>query len=100
MANEQPRYTKTERGKPKLILGGMLYTRHRTSGSKVEWRCEKRKDCSAMVTIRAETEIIKQKSHSHALDWGRCKALECIENMKEIATTSHEPTSSSIMCDK
>ncbi len=27
MADEQPRYTKTERGKPKLILGGMLYTR-------------------------------------------------------------------------
>jgi hypothetical protein len=55
-----------------------------------------KEDCSAMVTIRAETEIIKQTSHSHAPDWGRCKALECVEKVKETATTSHESTSSII----
>jgi hypothetical protein len=31
MADEQPRYTKTERGKPKLIFGGVI---HKTSNFK------------------------------------------------------------------
>ena len=84
------RFTKTIRGKDKLVLGGYMYTHHRdlkTGDS--EWRCDKRRteSCNATVTLAADrTTVLKEREHqNHAPDWGRVKAKETVVNMQDDA---------------
>ncbi|KAJ4443618.1 hypothetical protein ANN_05292 [Periplaneta americana] len=90
------RFTKSERGSDKLIYLGYLYTRLRENKNGVVWRCDMLGGCNATVTLSEDgSSVIKEPSEhkNHSADWGRIKAKECVENMKERAETSREPTS-------
>ncbi|KAK3918978.1 Tyrosine--tRNA ligase [Frankliniella fusca] len=93
------RFTKTQRGKDKLVLHGYMYVHHRDLKSgESEWRCDKRRSdkCNATVTLAEDRRtVVKEREHpNHQADWGRVKAKETVEQMRDDAQGSRETTAS------
>ena len=92
---EEIRYTTAELGKKKLIYKGYMFTFHRRNKTGQVWRCDDRQNCGVTISITDQEEILCEPNHrNHTPDWGRVQAKECVEDMKELARTSREPTSS------
>jgi len=89
------RFTKTTHGARKLIYQGYMFTRHKEVAEGERWRCDQRNQfkCSGAVVLDENDRVVRAEDHNHAADWGRCKARECVVQLKETAATSRASTS-------
>jgi hypothetical protein len=82
----------TERGARKAIFEGHMYTKHKETQLGVSWRCDQRGTCTGRITVDEDDQVVKSQEHSHAPDWGRCKAKEVVQSIKRAAETSRAPS--------
>jgi len=94
---EKVRYTESEKGAPKVIPDGHMYTFEKKVAAGKSWRCDQRGECRGRITVDSKDQVVKTQEHSHAPDWGRCKAQECVVAMKRAAETSRASTSAIIL---
>lgn len=101
MELEGAKFSKSQRGNPKLSVGGHLYVfKYRWKNGKETWRCFRR-DCSGAVNLlgRDVESVTLTKQHCHPPDWGRVKALEAMVQMKEKMATDKNSLPSEIIRD-
>ena len=92
----QVRYTRTTRGKPKLIYQGFMFTFHRELNNGSAWRCIRRGTCLGRIVVDDDDKILNSSTHTHDPDWGSCKAAETVVAIKRAAETSRASTSAII----
>ncbi|KAJ4441143.1 hypothetical protein ANN_10993, partial [Periplaneta americana] len=57
--------------------------------------CERRGECSARVHLEVGShQFLKEGDHTHAPDWGNCRAIKVLADIKESAQSSNKATSS------
>ena len=54
---------------------------------------DRRGECNGSITLNKEDDVVRQTSHTHGPDWGRCQATELTVQIKETAETSRASTS-------
>ncbi|XP_052124774.1 uncharacterized protein LOC127749675 [Frankliniella occidentalis] len=80
----------------KAIHAGHMYTKHRQVKLGIAWRCDQRGACLGRIVVDQHDKVVTAADHTHGPDWGRCKAAECVQDIKQAAGTSRASTTSVI----
>ena len=94
---EIPSFINASHGEKKLIFRGFMYLWHRKIRYSFSSRCEARDSYTTTITTSTENEgaeVLKEKDHTHAPDWGSCHAAQLKEQMKERSVNSVESAAS------
>lgn len=83
------KFVKNQSGRYTLLCGGYSYNKHITNKSKSEkWRCVKRKECSATITIdKTRRRILRKSQHTCVTNNASNIVRKHIANMKKEVCT-------------
>lgn len=85
-------FSKSERGKDKLVLDGYMFTKEKVgSDDKIIWKCEVR-TCRKRVHTSGQVVLHQMNEHTHAPIHGKSVVAVARHEMKQHAEASEEPT--------